>query len=156
MRLLVTNASAPQAYTVLRALRAHAEKVIVTMSGPRPLGVWPICHAAYSRLVDGRYRVPDPRRDWYEGRIQSENTEREQEFITAVLEICEREGIDTIFPSHDAWVYVFSKNKNLFEDRGILIPIPEYNTVIKPLDKYQTVLCAEESGFPAPRTECHT
>ena len=152
MRLLVTNARVPQAYTIVRYLRAHAEKVFVTMSGPRPLGIWPTCHAAYSRLVDGRFRVPDPERDWYEGRIQPENTEREQDFVTAMLDLCEREKIDTIFPSQDAWVYVFSKNKKLFEDHGILIPVPDYDILIKPLDKYRTVLCAQEVGFPAPRT----
>ena len=76
MRLLVTNARVPQAYTIVRSLRAHAEKVFVTMSGPRPLGIWPTCHAAYSRLVDGRFRVPDPERDWYEGRIQPEITDQ--------------------------------------------------------------------------------
>jgi biotin carboxylase len=152
MRLLVTNARVPQAYTIIRTLRAHAETIVVTMSGSRPLGVWPTCHAAYSRLVDRRYRVPDPEQDWYEGRIQPENTEREQAFIDAVLEICERERIDTIFPTLDAWVYVFSKNKKLFEDHGIQIPVPDYDTVIKPLDKYRTVRCAEEVGFPTPRT----
>jgi biotin carboxylase len=69
-----------------------------------------------------------------------------------VLSVCERERIDTIYPTLDPWVYVFSKNKKVFEERGILIPIPDYETVIKPLDKYRTVLCAQESGFPAPRT----
>ncbi len=152
MRLLVTNARVPQAYTIVRSLRAHAETIVVTMSGPRPLGLWPTCHAAYSRLVDRRYRVPDPEQDWHEGRIQPENTEREQDFVAAVLEICERERIDTIFPTLDPWVYVFSKNKKLFKDHGILIPVPDYETVINPLDKYRTVLCAEEVGFPSPRT----
>jgi glutathione synthase/RimK-type ligase-like ATP-grasp enzyme len=122
------------------------------MSGPRPLGIWPTCHAAFSRLVDGRFRVPDPEQDWHEGRIQPENTEREAAFVSAVLQLCDREKIDTIFPSNDPWTYVFAKNKKLFEQHGILIPVPDYETVIRPLDKYCTVQDAEVVGFPAPRT----
>jgi len=151
MRLLVTNARCPQAYVIVRALRDHAERIVVTKSGPRPLGLWPTCHAAYSRLVDQSYVVPHPEQDWYEGRIQPENTERENDFIDAVLKLCEREKIDTIFPSFDPWVYVFSKNKRLFEDRGIVIPIPDFEQVIKPLDKFRTLRCAQEVGFPTPR-----
>jgi biotin carboxylase len=152
MRLLVTNTVAAQAYTVIRALRPYADTVVATVSGQRPLGIWPTCSAAYSRLVDRRYQVPSPDLDWHEGRISPENTAREQTFIDAILEICRRERIDTIFPSEDAWVYVLSKNKKLLEQHGILVPVPDYDTVIKPLDKYRTIRCAEEVGFPTPRT----
>jgi biotin carboxylase len=102
--------------------------------------------------VDRRYDVPDPERDWHEGRIQPNNTQREQAFIDAAVSICERENIDTIFPSNDPWTYVFSKNKKLFEERGIVVPVPDYETVIRPLDKYQTVLDAEAIGVPTPRS----
>ena len=152
MRLLVTNTRVAQAYAIIRALRPHAERIVATTSGQRPLGIWPTCHAAFSRLVDRRYHVPDPEADWQEGRIQPENTPREQIFVDAVLEICARERIDTIFPSNDAWIYVFSKNKELFARHDVLIPVPDYETVIKPLDKYRSVECAREVGFPAPRS----
>jgi biotin carboxylase len=152
VRVLVTNTATAQAYAVVRALRPHAELIVATTSGRRPLGVWPNCHAAYSRLVDRRYAVPDPEKDWHEGRIQPENTAREQVFIDAVLEICRREKIDTVFPSSDDWVYVFCKNKSLFHERGILIPVPDYATLLKPLDKFTAIQCAREVGFPCPRT----
>ena len=152
MRLLITNTISAQAYAVLRALRPYADVIIATTYGPRPLGIWPTCHAAYSRFVDRRYPVPDPERDWHEGRIQPENTNREQVFIEAIVDICDREKIDTIFPTSDDWVYVFSKNKKIFSDRGIVVPVPDYDTVLKPLDKYRTIQYAEEAGFPCPRT----
>lgn len=152
MRLLVTNARCAQAYSVLRALRPHAEWVTAVMSGPRAMGFWPTCHAAYSRLVDRRCRVPDPERDWHAGRVQPENTPREQAFIDEILRVCERDDIDTIFPSNDPWVYVFAKNRELFAKHGILIPLPDYEAVIKPLDKYNTVRCAQEVGFATPKT----
>jgi len=152
MRLLVTNTHALQAYSITRCLRPYAEWIVATLSGGRPLGFWPIEHAAYSRLIDRRYRVPDPETDWMAGRIQPENTALEEAFIARILEICARENIDTIFPSNDAWVYVFSKNKARLEAQGIVIPVPELHTVITPLDKYQTILAAGKVGFPSPET----
>jgi predicted ATP-grasp superfamily ATP-dependent carboligase len=147
---LVTNSRCAQAYAVVRALRPHAEWIVATMSGERPLGVWPTDHAAYSRLVDRRVEVPDPEQDWHQGIIQPDNTEREERFVEAVLAVCARERIDTIFPSNDPWIYVFAKNRERFTAHGILIPVPDYETVTKPLDKHRTVECAEEVGFPAP------
>ncbi len=152
MRVLVTNTSSGQAYTLVRCLRPYADRLIATQSEPLRLGFIPNGHAAYSRLVDQQYRVPDPTLDWRAGRIQAENTEHEQAFIAAILDVCEREKIDTIFPSTDAWVYVLSKNKETFEQRGIVLPTPDYETVATPLDKYRTIQCALAAGFPAPRT----
>jgi hypothetical protein len=111
-----------------------------------------LSHAANSRLVDQRYYVPSPEKDWRAGSIQKENTEQEEAYIAAVIKICETEKIDIIFPSFDPQVYVFSKNKHRFEKMGILIPVPNYETVITPLDKYATIRAAQEAGFPCPRT----
>jgi hypothetical protein len=80
--------------------------------------------------VDQRYHVPSPVEDWRAGKIQRENTEREEAYIQAVIRICEAEKIDTIFPSWDPQVYVFAKNKERFAKMGVLIPTPDYETVI--------------------------
>ena len=151
MRLLVTNTRNPQAYAIIRALRPHSEKVVVTMYGKTRLAAR-LSHAANSRLVDKRYYVPSPVEDWRAGKIQRENTEREEAYIQTILRICEQEKIDTLFPSYDAHVYVFSKNKERFEKIGVLIPIPDYEAVITPLDKYRTIQAAQEVGFPCPKT----
>ena len=147
MNLLVTNTRTTQAFHITRALRPYAQKIVVTMYGTNRL-VARLSHAANSRLVDKRYYVPSPVEDWQAGNIQKQNTEREEAYIQAVLRICEEEKIDTIFPSYDPQVYVFSKNKERFERMGVVIPIPDYETVITPLDKYRTILAAQEVGFP--------
>ena len=119
MNLLVTNTRNSQAYSVIRALRPYAKKIVVTMFGQNRLAAR-LSHAANSCLVDKRYYVPSPAEDWRAGKIQRENTENEELYIQAVLKICEKENIDTIFPSFDPQVYVFSKNKERFEKLGIL------------------------------------
>ena len=151
MNLLVTNTRNTQAYIIIRALRPYAQKIVVTMYGKNRL-VARLSHVANSRMVDRRYRVPSCVDDWRAGRIQKENTEREEAYIRAVERICESERIDILFPSWDPKVYVFSKNKERFAKIGVLIPVPDYETVITPLDKYRTIRAAEEVGFPCPRT----
>jgi biotin carboxylase len=151
MNLLVTNTRNAQAYAIIRALRPHADKIVVTMEGEKRASAR-LSHAANSRLVDKRYYTPSPAKDWRAGRIQQENSEGEEAYIRAVLEICAQENIDTIFPSFDPHVYVFSKNKERFQQRGVLIPVPDYEIVITPLDKYRTIRAAQEVGFPCPKT----
>jgi biotin carboxylase len=151
MNLLVTNTRNSQAYSIIRALRPYSKKIIVTMFGHNRLAAR-LSHAANSCLVDKRYHVPSPVEDWRAGKIQRENTENEERYIRAVLKICEQENIDTIFPSFDPQVYVFSKNKEKFERLGILIPVPDYDVVVIPLDKYRTIQAAQTTGFPCPKT----
>lgn len=148
MRLLVTNTRAPQSYAVIRALRPHAETIVATVYGRNRLAAR-LSHAANSRLVDRRYRVPSPLEAWRAG---GEDRAEEEAWVGALLEICEREGIDTIYPSWDPEVYLLSKHKARFEDRGILIPIPEFEVALQALDKGRTMRAAERIGFPIPRT----
>ena len=151
MNILVTNTRNAQAYAGIRALRPYANKIVATMEGDNQLAAW-FSHAARSRLVDKRYFTPSPAADWRAGKIQRENTDKEENYIQSVLRICLEEKIDTIFPSFDPHVYVFSKNKEKFEQIGIVIPIPDYETVLTPLDKYRTIQAAQEVGFPCPKT----
>jgi predicted ATP-grasp superfamily ATP-dependent carboligase len=152
VNVLVTNTAYSQAYAIIRALRPFARKVVVTMEGDNPR-VARFSHAAASRLVDKRYYTKFPGADWRAGRIQRSNTAGEESYVSEVENICKKEQIDTIFPSFDPYVYVFSKNKPRFNSRGILIPVPDYDTVIVPLDKYETFLAAQRVGFPCPSTQ---
>jgi len=121
------------------------------MSGKNRLAAR-LSHGANSRLVDKRYYVPNPGSDWQAGHVQKENTKEEEAYIRVIQSLCRRENIDTIFPSSDPQVYVFSKNKQLFERLGIIIPIPSYETMIIAIDKFRTNRLAEKAGFPCPRT----
>jgi len=88
---------------MIRMLRPHADRIVATMYGNNRLAAR-ICSAANSRLVDRRYHVPNPTRDWQAGRIQLENTKAEQDYLDAILDICRREAIDApiLMPSRNA------------------------------------------------------
>ena len=151
MRLLVTNTRAAQAYFIIRALRPLADRIVVTMYGDTP---WTarLSHAAASSLVDARYHVPSPASDWRKGRVEKENSAREEAYIRQVLEICQREQIDTLFPSWDAHIRVLAKNRARFEQLGVLIPLPDHDTLIAALDKYRAIRAAQDAGLACPRT----
>ena len=72
MNLLATNTRNAQAYAIIRALRTHAEKIVVTMYGKNRLSAR-LSHGANSRRVDKRYYVPSPVEDWRAGNIGREN-----------------------------------------------------------------------------------
>ena len=151
MNLLVTNTRNAQAYGIIRSLRPYAKKIVATMYGPNRF-VARLSHAANSRYVDKRYRVPSPVEDWRQGKIQRQNTEREEEYIQEIFRICEKEAIDVIFPSWEPKVYIFSKNKERFTERKIIVPVPDYEALIGTMDKYALIKTAQEVGFPCPKT----
>jgi biotin carboxylase len=149
VNLLVTNSNAAQSYAIVRALRPYANRVVATMTGTNR---WKArtSHTANSRYVDARYYTPNPSADWLAGIMQETNTESEEAYVRRIEEICERERIDTIFPSSDSEVYVFSKNKRRFAQRGVVCVAQEYATLAIPLDKFETNRAAKRVGFPAP------
>ena len=151
MNLLITNSHGAQAYAILHALRPYSARVVATMNGTTR---WKArtSHAARSRYVDARYFTPHPAVDWLAGIMQEANTENEEAYVRRIEEICRLERIDTIFPSSDAEVYIFSKNKARFARQGIVCVVQDYGSLTIPLDKFETNRAAQRAGFPAPDT----
>jgi len=117
VNLLVTNRRNAQAYAIIQALRPHADKIVVTIVWGDPAVSAPL--ACGELAAGGRALLCPLRRGGLAG---GEHREGEHGagggHIQAVLRICEVEKIDTIFPSWDPKVYVFSKNKARFEKLG--------------------------------------
>jgi predicted ATP-grasp superfamily ATP-dependent carboligase len=107
-------------------------------------------HTANSRYVDARYYAPNPSIDWLAGIMQESNTENEEAYVRRIEEICDHEQLDTIFPSSDSEVYVFSKNKRRFAQHGVVCVVQDYATLAIPLDKFETNQAAKRVGFPVP------
>ena len=151
MNLLITNTQEDQAYLILRCLRDHASRIVVTLSDDSAFQRWGAM-SAWSRHARKRYRVPDCTADWRAGTIQPANTPAEERFIRRIEEICALERIDCVFPSYDAEVYVFSKNRERLARHGVTAVVPDYRGVARILDKSVTLAAAERAGFPVPRT----
>jgi len=148
MRILLTNAH----YAVVDSLRPFAEHIAVLVQANRSIDRLVPAAAAYSKHIDSRIKMFSPGNDWQSGRMNEGNTQREEDYITALIDICARERINVIFPASDPDVYVLSKNKSRFSEHGVAVLVPEFSTTKILLDKYATIRFAEECGFPVPRT----
>lgn len=151
MNLLLTNTDEEQPYLILRALRQEADRIVVTVSEGNLLRRW-WNTSACSRFVSKRYTAPDCSADWRAGRLGPDNTPGEERYIRRIEEICDLERIDVVFPSYDAEVFVFSKNKERLARRGVLAVVPDYDALTRILDKSLTLEAALKVGFPIPAT----
>jgi glutathione synthase/RimK-type ligase-like ATP-grasp enzyme len=151
MRLLITNPWNGQAYCVLRSLRGHASRVVATIY--REHGVLGrLAPAAVSRFVDRVYPVPLVVDEWRRGGLAAKNAPAEERYVRTVLDICERETLDTVFPSWDPEVLLLAKNKQRFAERGITVPVPDWAVLRRAMDKHALIESATALGFPCPGT----
>jgi biotin carboxylase len=151
MNLLITNTEEEQPYLILSALRHEVARIVVTVSEGNLLRRW-WNSSAGSRFVSKRYTAPDCSADWRAGRIEADNTPNEERYIRRIEEICDLERIDVVFPSYDAEVFVFSKNKARLAQRGVVAIVPDYEALTRVLDKSLTLQAARNVGFPMPAT----
>ena len=150
MKILVTNAQEVQAYTIIRQMRDHASKIAITVGGTSVRVDDFAGMACYSRYVDSKHEVPHFAGGWTAGNLSLHNTPAEEAYIKRIEQICSMEGIDTIIPSLDPEIYVFSKNKARLLKNGVTVVVPEPEIVFSLLDKSKTLEAAERAGFPIP------
>lgn len=124
---------------------------MITVPEGSPASRWSgLC--AWSRFVDRRYTVPDGTAAWRAGILSAENTPEEEAYVRRIEEICAHEAIDVIFPSYDAEVLVFAKNRVRLERQGVLAVVPDYQALTRIVDKAHTLAAGERVGFPMPGT----
>ena len=92
----------------------------------------PAIHAA-----DICYQVP---------RIMSPN------YLDAIMKICLKESIDLIIPLMDADIVIFSRNRKIFEGRGIQFLLSPSETIELAMDKLATYRTLNKIGLPCPYT----
>lgn len=59
-------------------------------------------------------------------------------YIPTILNICDSEKIDLIFPSYDSLIPFYSKNKKVFEDNGVKVAVNDYDSISVASDKLLT------------------
>ncbi|HZS32079.1 MAG TPA: hypothetical protein VFC42_01725 [Methylomirabilota bacterium] len=150
LRVLLTNPWNGQAYCLLRALRGRAARVVATRYREHGL-LGRLAPAAASRFVDAVYPVPLATDGWRRGAVEHE-TPREAAFVRAILDICEREAIDTVFPSWDPEVLALARHRAAFAARGITLPVADPAVLRATMDKLGIARLAAGHGVPGPRT----
>ncbi len=73
-------------------------------------------------------------------------------YVGGILEICRLQKIQIIFPGSEPELMVFSQQRQLFLQAGIVLPINSEEVIGVCLDKYKTNLFLSENGFSFPKT----
>lgn len=130
VRVLITGGGAPGIKGTLYSLKNNwdGRKVFTVCTDMRE-------DAVGRYLCDRFYRVP-PGSD--------------EEFIPALLEICEREGIDVILPQVTAELLPLSSHRDEFEKVGTKVTVSSREAILKANNKYELMKVARNIGVPVP------
>ncbi|MFH2144431.1 MAG: ATP-grasp domain-containing protein [Candidatus Omnitrophota bacterium] len=153
-RLLITDPYTPQSYDLILALKPICKKIIVAMPY---LGRFSriFCFAANSRYVSRVYHLRSEVLTMEEMALD-ENSEKtinkEKAYYDEVSNICEKENIDLIYPTNDSEVLFFAKYKEKFKQKGVTIPVNNYEVLKRIMDKFNIIRLAEKEAIPCPKT----
>jgi len=126
--ILVTEAGGVGALNIIKCLREDKSiRIISTDTQEYAVGLY---------KADKRYIVPKV---------------EDATYFDTLLNICEKEDIDVVFPSFDRLISIYSKNKELFEEKGINVIVNDRETIEIASNKFLTY--KKLSGFvPMPKT----
>jgi carbamoyl-phosphate synthase large subunit len=76
----------------------------------------------------------------------------DSKYIFTVIDLCERYNVKVLFPGSEAELTVISKNREIFENKKILLPINSQRVIDICTDKTKTMLFLEKNGFSFPKS----
>lgn len=117
MRILITSVGGVTGIVFIRSLQMAEEDAYI-------VGVDANQFAAGFKFVEKAYEVP--------------LASKEDEYISSLTQICEREEIDLLVPLMDEELPVVAANKERFEAIGVRVAIPSEKTIRNCLDKFLT------------------
>ncbi|MGG2043160.1 ATP-grasp domain-containing protein [Burkholderia gladioli] len=130
--VLVTAAGTATAVNVIKRLTESLQlRVVTTDSNPRSL------IAAPTRWNTTHYQIPLAR-------------EREA-FISSLLEICENEHVDAVYPIHDAEILAVVENRSRFPQH-VQLPSVSSDAIRDCNDKLLNYQACRKAGLPVPTT----
>lgn len=74
------------------------------------------------------------------------------EYIPTILDVCEREEIQVIFPGSEPDLNVLSDNRETFEERGIFLPLNSREVINTCMNKKETFIFLKNQGILIPKT----
>lgn len=128
--VMITGVGAPGAPGIIKSLRLNGERDIkivgVDASLDTSVGVG---------MVDAVYQIPQAKDD---------------SFVSKILEICKQEKVDVIIPLVTMELFVFSKNKQLFEENNIKVQVSDFEQLNIANNKYNLMQFCKVNDVPYP------
>lgn len=76
----------------------------------------------------------------------------DDDYIQAVLQICEKERVNILYPIVDIELEIISANRNRFTEKGVYVWISDLATILTCNDKYRTYQFFKKNQIPTPAT----
>jgi predicted ATP-grasp superfamily ATP-dependent carboligase len=130
-RVFVTSGSSAPALAIVRSLGNRGIESIVGDIN------W-LTAAGFSKHAKYRVVYPDPA--------------DQEAFITCLINACQALQCNIIFPVTNRSLPAVAQYRSQLEHAGISVPVPEQRTLIKAIDKAQTIEIAERIQIPCPET----
>ena len=73
-------------------------------------------------------------------------------YIPTILDICEEEEIQVIFHGSEPDLKILSESREIFEERGIFLPLNSRDVINMCLNKKETFIFLKNQGIPIPKT----
>ncbi|MFL5883711.1 MAG: hypothetical protein ACJ77M_01455, partial [Thermoleophilaceae bacterium] len=130
-RVIVTSAQERFALAACRTLHQAGYRVTAVADQTPAAAHW-------SRSVDARYVLPDPKRD-------------ADAFVDGLVEIAQREPHAVLLPATDAAVLAASQRRERLEPH-VRMGLPPHSVVEAATDKIALVEAGRDAGLPSPET----
>lgn len=127
--VLLTGAGAPGAPSIIQCLRKNGERDI------RIIGVDMNEMASARRLVDEFYTVP---------------AAKDSKFIETIMDICQRENVQVVFPLVTRELDKFANSKTKFREIGVSISVMPYDVLQIVNNKAHLLSKMKEIGMRTP------
>ncbi|WP_323585279.1 ATP-grasp domain-containing protein [Aliarcobacter butzleri] len=75
----------------------------------------------------------------------------DDKYIPTILELCSKHNIQVLFPGSEAELTVIGKHREVFIQKGILVPINDEKVIDICTDKTKTMTFLKENGFAFPK-----
>jgi len=130
-KVLVTYGWNRIAYIILRSLATKGINVYVGDSSP-------LAMSRMSKYCKGFVKYPS----FYED---------PKGFVTSIVDFCRKNKIGVYFPVHEE-TFVAARFVDLFEESDIIVPVTDFDKLVKVHRKDTVIKYAESLGIPVPKT----
>lgn len=131
MKIVVTDADKASGLSIIRSLGKRGLEIAAASSNKRAIGF-------YSKYVSERLIYPQP-------------TENRSAFTKWVLDTVNRGKYGALIPVTDEFIVGIMEYRDEIE-KGMMLLMPQNDSIMAALDKLKTIRLAEELSIPAPQT----
>jgi len=77
---------------------------------------------------------------------------KERHYVAILLKICKKEKVNVVLPCSDEEILALARDKELFNRKGIELPISDHGLILRASDKWKMLRAISKFGVRIPKT----